>query len=280
MAWAELSLSQFIFATVLTRSSVLKYCGLDTVFQPTISPWACVNYLILTWLEVVTIISTDTPYLSDFQLERMLLSAVIRERVDGRKNKALLIPLSLFLLAKVLRELFVYMTFTLLYLTIKIKAELCRNMTEQKRVDSNNLTALKPAQSTVLRVLSNTLFPGLLISYHCFHPMCWWEMKGNWWKPKIHCGMWCTASYNKSFNYEYILYTEDINRDAQACIFQVQTDWFPGAGEMSTEVHFGEDMATTTETSLVLATAQQGNTQAQRENLTRTLWKLIGTHQT
>lgn len=34
---------------------------------------------------------------------------------------------------------------------------------------------------------------------------------------------------------------------------------------MSTEVHFGEDMATTTETSLVLATAQQGNTQAQRE---------------
>lgn len=50
---------------------------------------------------------------------------------------------------------------------------------------------------------------------------------------------------------------------------------------MSTEVHFGEDMATTTETSLVLATAQQGNTQAQREkNLTRMLWKLIGTHQT
>lgn len=49
---------------------------------------------------------------------------------------------------------------------------------------------------------------------------------------------------------------------------------------MSTEVHFGEDMATTSETSLVLVTAQQGNTQAQRENLTRTLWKLIGTHQT
>lgn len=111
---------------------MLKYYRLDTVFQPPISPWARVNYLILTWLEVVTIISTDTPYLSDFQLERMSLSAMIRERVDDRKNKALLIPLSLFLLAKVLRELFVYMTFTLLYLTINIKAELCQNMTEQK----------------------------------------------------------------------------------------------------------------------------------------------------
>lgn len=135
---------------ILTWSSVLKYYRLDTVFQPTISPRARVNYLILTWLEVVTIISTDTPYLSDFQFERMSLSAMIRERVDDRKNKALLIPLSLFLLAKVLRELFVYMTFTLLYLTINIKAELCQNMTEQKWVDSNNLTALKPAQSAVL----------------------------------------------------------------------------------------------------------------------------------
>lgn len=142
---------------ILMWSSVLKYYRLDTVFQPTISPRARVNYLILTWLEVVTIISTDTPYLSDFQFERMSLSAMIRERVDDRKNKALLIPLSLFLLAKVLRELFVYMTFTLLYLTINIKAELCQNMTEQKRVDSNNLTALKPAQSAVLCSLQYTI---------------------------------------------------------------------------------------------------------------------------
>lgn len=55
--------------------------------------------------------------------------------------------------------------------------------------------------------------------------------------------MWYTASYNKSFNYEYILHMEDINRDAQACVFLVQTNWFPGAGEISTEVHFGENTA-------------------------------------
>lgn len=41
----------------------------------------CVSYLILTWLEVVNIISTDAPYLSDLQHEKRLLSGS-----DGGEN--------------------------------------------------------------------------------------------------------------------------------------------------------------------------------------------------
>lgn len=88
-------------ATVLTESSTLKPFGLDIPSQPAISLWARVNYLILTWLEVVNIISTDAPYLSDFQHEKRLLSGSDKgERMDGRKNKALVISFSLFLPAE------------------------------------------------------------------------------------------------------------------------------------------------------------------------------------
>lgn len=59
------------------------------------------SYLILTWLEVVNIISTDAPYLSDLQHEKRLLSGSDEgERMDGRKNKALVISSSLFLPAE------------------------------------------------------------------------------------------------------------------------------------------------------------------------------------
>lgn len=41
-------------------------------------------------------------------------------------------------------------------------------------------------------------------------------------------------SHNKNVNYEYVLHIEDINsRNAKARVFQVQTDWFPGAGTRS-----------------------------------------------
>lgn len=76
---------------------------------------ARVSYLILTWLEVVSIISTDAPYLSDLQHEKRLLSGSDEgERMDGRKNKALVISSSLFLPAEAFRELFLCMTFPLL----------------------------------------------------------------------------------------------------------------------------------------------------------------------
>lgn len=82
---------------VLTESSTFKHFALDIPSQPTISLQVCVNYLILTWLEVVNIISTDAPYLSDFQHEKRLLSGSDKgERMDGRKNKASVISFSLF----------------------------------------------------------------------------------------------------------------------------------------------------------------------------------------
>jgi len=74
---------------VLTESSTHEHSRLATPSQPTIYVRACVNYLILTWLEVVNIISTDAPYLSDFQHEKRLLAGHDKEeRIDGKKNKA------------------------------------------------------------------------------------------------------------------------------------------------------------------------------------------------
>lgn len=88
---------------VLRDSSTLKHFGLDIPSQPTVSLRAHVNYLILTWLEVVNIISRDAPCLAEHE-KRLLAGSDKGERMDGRKNKALVISFSLFLLAEAFLE--------------------------------------------------------------------------------------------------------------------------------------------------------------------------------
>lgn len=88
----KMRLSLFIFCLSTKRVISTQTLGVIHTCSALQFSRTCESYLVLTWLQVVNITSIDAPYLSDLQREKRLLSGSDGgERMDGRKNKALVI---------------------------------------------------------------------------------------------------------------------------------------------------------------------------------------------